>query len=311
MFVDLAVVAAGLLQCHRDSIHHNRAAALDPGDDLGRVVVFVGDDRFGPLAFQQSDRMWCYFNPMPSFLQRGIGRLRERMKRPVRHFNMYIPHVKDKAGLEIGGPSETFRARDILPIYQFVGSLDNCDFSSSTVWGEHAQRFHFLAEKAPGRSIFCDGSNLNPVASGTYDFVLSSHNLEHFANPVRALYEWKRVLRPGGAIILILPYYKSTFDHRRTPTPAAAMLDDFQRNIGEDDLSHLPEILEKHDLALDPGAGSLENFHKRSLDNVNNRCLHHHVFDQHNIRELLMSIKFEVLAVDLVLPMHICVLARV
>jgi hypothetical protein len=242
--------------------------------------------------------------------RRALHHVRVRMGLPAPKFDLYLALVRGKCGLEIGGPSDTFRAPDILPLYQEVSSLDNCDFSSNTAWTNHPPEFQFLPGKAPGRSIFCDGSKLDPIPSGTYDFVLSSHNLEHFANPVKALYEWKRVLRPGGAIILILPHYLGTFDHRRTPTPAADMLQDYERGIGEDDLAHLPEILEKHDLARDPGAGTWENFKMRSLDNVNNRCLHHHVFDERNIRELLTMIHFEVLAVNVLPPTHICVLAR-
>jgi hypothetical protein len=56
--------------------------------------------------------------------------------------------------------------------------------------------------------------------------------------------------------------------------------------VGEDDLSTLPEILMKHDLSMDRAAGDLGAFTKRSLDNINNRCLHHYVYSD----ELLMDI---------------------
>jgi hypothetical protein len=108
----------------------------------------------------------------------------------------------------------------------------------------------------------------------------------------------------------LLPYYRDTFDHLRLPTPLEHMLSDFDRDIGEDDLTHLPEILQKHDLALDPAAGSRQDFHQRSLDNFSNRCLHHHVFDERNSHRLLSSVGFEVLSVELAVRPHICILAR-
>ena len=117
-------------------------------------------------------------------------------------------------------------------------------------------------------------------------------------------------MNPAGALVLVLPYYRDTFDHRRKPASVDHMLSDFERDTREDDLTHLPEILAKHDLTLDLAAGSKENFHKRSLDNLLNRCLHHHVFDKRNSRELLSSVGFEVLSVDLSIPPHICILAR-
>jgi SAM-dependent methyltransferase len=238
-------------------------------------------------------------------------RVRERFLRPVSHLRVYLHEVSEKAGLEIGGPSIPFRPGNVLPLYPSIGSLDNCDFSSSTTWAQHGTDYLYDPGKPAGRSYFCEGSNLEQIADQSYDFVLSAHNLEHFANPVKALLEWKRVLRPGGALVLILPFYRNTFDHRRSPTPVAAMMDDFQRDVGEDDLSHVPEILEKHDLARDPGAGTLDEFRQRCMDNFQNRCIHHHVFDRRNSRELLEAVGFEVLSIDRGYPFHLCLLARV
>lgn len=247
---------------------------------------------------------------MPHLFQRIIPRLRCMAQSRV-HRHIYLPYVANKLGLEIGGPSEVFRRRQPLELYRKVGGLDNCDFSKSTVWAQQQESYTFDAGKAPGKSIFCNGSELVSVKDSTYDFVLSSHNLEHFANPVKALKEWKRVIRPSGALILVLPDHRKTFDHLREPTSVEHMLEDFEREIGEDDLTHLPEILEKHDLNMDPAAGSLEQFRQRSSSNFSNRCLHHHVFDEKNSRELLQRTGYKVRCVYFGLPCHICIVATV
>ena len=238
-------------------------------------------------------------------------RMRMQQGRP-RGFEAYLPYIQGKSGLEIGGPSGVFKESGPIPIYEEIGSLDNCDFSKSTVWAQHAEAFVFSPGKTHGNTFFCEGSALCDLPDSTYDFILSSHNLEHFANPVKALREWQRVLRSNGALILVLPYYRVTFDHRRKLTSVSHMLDDFKQNTQEDDLTHLPEILEKHDLRLDPGAGSKQDFHRRCLENFSNRCIHHHVFDEQNSSELLSKVGFKVLKVDLVLDIHnvhICILA--
>jgi len=245
-----------------------------------------------------------------SFTRRVRTKIQVMRQGRLKSFEKYLPHISGKSGLEIGGPSAVFRRGNVLPIYAEIGRLDNCDFSKSTVWAKHSEEFLFDASKPPGNTIFCDGSALVEVPDATYEVLLSCHNLEHFANPVRALKEWQRVLKPGGALVLVLPYYRNTFDHKRTPTKVDHMLEDFERSTGEDDLTHLPEILERHDLKRDPGAGSREQFHARSLDNFANRCLHHHVFDENNSRELLSRSGFEVLAVESAMPFHICLLAR-
>jgi len=230
--------------------------------------------------------------------------------------------VEGKQGLEIGGPTEVFRKWQTptqtrgwctpLPIYDCVGSLDNCNFSRETMWATHDESYRFSPRRTPGKVIIADGSCLSSVADASYDFVLSSHNLEHFANPVKALKEWQRVTRPNGALILVLPDYRRTFDHVRTPTPVPHMMDDYYRNVGEDDTTHVAEVLRLHDVKWD---GTLKTqsygeLHERSINNLTNRSLHHHVFDEVNSTELLGAVGLKVLAIELALPYHIFILSR-
>lgn len=246
-----------------------------------------------------------------SFYQKLSRRLHARLQRRVKSFKMYLPFLYGKYGLEIGGPSNIFRKRNALPVYSFIDKLDNCDYSCTTVWANHAKEYVVNPNNNPGKVFICEGLALAEIPDKQYDVLLSSHNLEHFANPVKALKEWQRVLKPNGALILVLPYYLATFDHFRRPTDVDHMFLDYEMNIGEDDLTHLSEILAKHDLSMDPLAGSFDQFHKRSLNNYFNRCLHHHVFDQHNIRELVTRTGYEVLAIDFIYPFHLCVLSCV
>jgi SAM-dependent methyltransferase len=251
---------------------------------------------------------------MRSFYQRLLQSVNLRLKLTregqLRSFARYLPLVHGKCGLEIGGPSEIFRKGNRLPIYEVIGKLDNCDVSQSTEWANHSETFVFNPAKVPGKTFFRDGSALVDLANSTYDVILSSHNLEHFANPIKALKEWRRVLRPGGALVLVLPYYKDTFDNRRKPTPVDHMVKDFEQDVGEDDQTHLPEILELHDLSMDLRAGTREEFERRSMQNFANRCLHHHVFDERNIRQLLAKVGFRALSAEITVAPHLCVLAQ-
>ena len=45
-----------------------------------------------------------------------------------------------------------------------------------------------------------------PGKDGGWDFVFSSHCLEHLANPVSALEHWKSKLKLGGVLFLYLPH---------------------------------------------------------------------------------------------------------
>jgi len=231
----------------------------------------------------------------------------------VKSHRLFRAEVENKLGLEIGGPSGSFRDSGILPLYRYMADLDNCVFAAETLWEgrrPEGRTFAFHTEKSHGFNFVREATDLHGIADQAYDFVLSSHNLEHIANPIKALKEWMRVIKPGGTIIAILPDYRRTFDHRRQPTTVDHMLEDYESGASESDLTHLQEILKLHDLSRDPKAGSLNQFHLRSLRNFENRTLHHHVFDECNSRALFETVGLSVEVVELVKPHHIATLSR-
>lgn len=73
-----------------------------------------------------------------------------------------------------------------------------------------------------------DAQYLNGIADESYDFVHTSHCLEHMVEPSAALLNWLRVLKPGGHLICLIPdedlyeqgVWPSTFnsDHKWTFT---------------------------------------------------------------------------------------------
>jgi SAM-dependent methyltransferase len=67
-----------------------------------------------------------------------------------------------------------------------------------------------------------------PLGNGSVDFVVSSHVLEHFTNPLKALREWDRVVRVGGVIFAIVPHRDRTFDAGRERTTLEHVVADFE-----------------------------------------------------------------------------------
>jgi SAM-dependent methyltransferase len=51
-----------------------------------------------------------------------------------------------------------------------------------------------------------DAQFLNSIKDNTYDFVYSSHTLEHIDDAGEALVNWYRVVKPGGFLILYIPH---------------------------------------------------------------------------------------------------------
>jgi SAM-dependent methyltransferase len=97
-----------------------------------------------------------------------------------------------------------------------------------------------------------DAQFLAGVPDGAFDFVHSSHCLEHLVDPVIGLANWLRVVRPGGHLVVTVPdedlyeqgIFPSTFnrDHKWTftifkPTswsPKSVNLLDLIRGLGID-----------------------------------------------------------------------------
>lgn len=242
-----------------------------------------------------------------------VVRLRRMLTGRARSFPVYQGLFAGKRGVEIGGPSQVFSKGGIFPLYPIVGRLDNCNFGDVTVWeGDIRQghTFQFDRSKPPGRQYILEATAMSALDTGAYDFVLSSHVLEHVANPIQALLEWKRLLADDGMLVLLLPDRAHTFDHRRPLTTMEHLIADFETGMKEDDLTHLPEILALHDLKRDPEAGDSEAFRSRSMHNIENRCLHHHVFDAGLAVSLAEYAGLEVLTVEEIYPHHILMLAK-
>lgn len=56
-----------------------------------------------------------------------------------------------------------------------------------------------------------DGRDAMALPSGEYDYIFSSHCLEHLANPIAALEHWKTRLKVGGVLFLYLPHPEMTY----------------------------------------------------------------------------------------------------
>jgi SAM-dependent methyltransferase len=64
-----------------------------------------------------------------------------------------------------------------------------------------------------------------PFKDNVWDFVISSHAIEHFYDPVKTVKEWLRVVKPGGYVYIIAPHKERTFDRDRPRTPLAEIVD--------------------------------------------------------------------------------------
>lgn len=204
--------------------------------------------------------------------------------------------------IEIGGPSKIFGLKSFFPVYLFAKSIDGVNFSDSTVWeGEikKGKTYQYLSSKAPGLQIIDEAETLKQVTDNSYDALISSHCLEHVANPLKGLKNWIRVVKPGGKLCVIVPFKESTFDHKRPFTSFEHILNDYNKNIGEDDSTHFAESIELTDLSH-PIINNIskEDFIKRTNDNYQNRCVHHHVYSKEVLGKMFQHLGCKILYND-------------
>lgn len=76
---------------------------------------------------------------------------------------------------------------------------------------------------APGDAI--------PLPDYSQDFIISAHVIEHFPDPIKALKEWYRLIRPGGYIFMIVPHKERTFDKDEPRTTLQELIDRHEGKI--------------------------------------------------------------------------------
>ncbi len=72
-----------------------------------------------------------------------------------------------------------------------------------------------------------------PYADATYDFVLCSHVLEHVEDPVKAISEIRRVLKPNGVALLMVPILLTLDETYEDPSIVTPQ--DRWKHFGQDD----------------------------------------------------------------------------
>ena len=238
----------------------------------------------------------------------AVSSLRHRSKRTLISYSRLLQGLK---GLEIGGPSALFSLKGHFPVYLFAGEIDGVNYSTNTVWeGSIREGRNYRYYDKTGYQFIKEASDLNGITDGSYDFVLSCHSLEHIANPLKALAEWRRVLKPKGTLVLVLPDKRYTFDVNRPYTKIGHLLDDLENGTDETDTTHYRESIELHDLSRDTGVQTRQEHTARIQNNIVTRCVHHHVFSPEVIREMMESASFKVIYQQEAAPFHLITIAQ-
>ena len=249
---------------------------------------------------------------MISIINRAEKIFRNFVPKRMSGHNLYREKLKNKNGLEIGGPSPAFDSKGFLPLYDIVQSLDGVNFSSETVWeGKLSEGNTYEFGGKLGHQYISDAVSLDVVDAAKYDFILSCHSVEHLANPLKAIKNWIEKLTSSGYLLLVVPHKDQTFDHKRPLTTLSHLVNDFKNQQDEKDETHFEEVLNLHDLDKDAGVPNMNSLRERTLQNIENRCVHHHVFNTPLIAQIADYLELQILDLQTFSPFHIvCLLQK-
>lgn len=102
----------------------------------------------------------------------------------------------------------------------FVGSGIDIGCGKDSI-GAYKETFPLITSVTPWDLSNGDAQIMNGVVNNTYDFVHSSHCLEHLQDPYEGIQNWFRILKPGGHLIVMIPdedlYERGVFPSKSNP----------------------------------------------------------------------------------------------
>jgi SAM-dependent methyltransferase len=144
--------------------------------------------------------------------------------------------------------------------------------------------------------ILADASTLDGVPDERYDFVIAAHVLEHMRDPIGAIRNWTRVLKPGtGQLYLIVPDKRTTFDVPRVRTTVEHMVLDFVEPSLERDFDHYVDYATW--VHLKRGRDAIDE--ARQLRD-SDFSIHYHVFMPEDVVWLLRWIDANLIGLEIV-----------
>ena len=218
---------------------------------------------------------------------------------------------KNKKGIEIAGPSWIFY--QCFPIYKYSNRVDNVNreitnpHNNADYINGEIYRYYFNKK---GKSYTADASNLG-FEDSSYDFLVSRAVIEHIANPIKAIQEWRRVIKEDGFIVVSAPDKRYTYDYLRRTTEFSHLIDDFENNVDEHDKTHFKEVTDLlHDQNM-PEYKSLNGLaDKYTSNNFQDRHTHHHVFSLDLLCKLISYSGFRVIYSSDRIPGELLVIAE-
>jgi predicted SAM-dependent methyltransferase len=218
----------------------------------------------------------------------NLRRLAKRFVTNLRKFTHLVGRPLDRdviaaaylhgTGLEIGA------LHNPLPVpkstrVKYVDRLDVKDLRN--------QYPELVSEPLVNVDIVDDGETLAAIPDASQDFVIANHFLEHCQDPIRALANHFRVLKPDGILYLALPDKRYSFDCDRPSTVLEHLWRDYQEGPEWSRQQHVEEYVRLVQKVRDPA--EVDKGVARLLKT--DYSIHYHVWSEIEMIEFLASVR--------------------
>jgi SAM-dependent methyltransferase len=132
-----------------------------------------------------------------------------------------------------------------------------------------------------------DGETLTSIADESCDFVIANHMIEHTRNPIGAIENMFRVLKPNGILYMALPDKRFAFDAERAITSYEHLKRDYFESPEWSDAEHYLDWITGVGKVTD---GSEAGRRARHIQ-AGRANIHFHVWTQREFIELVLNLR--------------------
>ncbi len=132
-----------------------------------------------------------------------------------------------------------------------------------------------------------DGEKLASIDDESCDFVIANHVIEHARNPIGALENMLRVLKPDGILYLALPDKRFTFDAERAATSYEHLKHDYFESPESSDAEHYLDWI----TAVGKVTDAAEAAGRAAQIRATKGDIHFHVWTQREFIELILRLR--------------------